>query len=152
MYETPYVLRALMACPMHISMYISWVVLHACSSLRSRAWSPSLEKPATLAGSIPLLAPGPWTMWGFLHWNCIRHLVLTSGPFQCLTPILLTLQIGHLDGLMTNQPMITHNCGVMHLVSFIFGGEELGITQLRPKGLVAVKSVVAGLIHYHLPA
>ena len=27
-----------------------------------------------------------------------------------------------LDGLMSNQPMLTHNCAVIHLVFFYFGG------------------------------
>ena len=61
-------------------------------------------------------------------------LYLASGSYfrvmTFLNPILQLSQIGHLDGLMTNQPMITHNCGVMHLVSLIFWGVELAMTQL----------------------
>lgn len=66
----------------------------------------------------------------------IVKLYLASGSYlramTILNPILLTSQMGHLDGLMTNQPMITHNCGVMHLVFLTFGGGELGVTQLWP--------------------
>lgn len=128
-FSPPYVLRAFLACPMHISMYILWLILHVSISARSRALSPCLEKPSTLARRVPLLAPGPSNVG-----VSTVKLYLASGSYframSILNPILLTLQMGHLDGLMTNQPMITHNCGVMHLVFLIFGGGELGITQL----------------------
>ena len=59
----------------------------------------------------------------------MMKLYLASGSYframMFLNPILQLSQIGHLDGLMTNQPMITHNCGVMHLVFLIFRGSNL---------------------------
>ena len=46
--------------------------------------------------------------WRFLWMNYIWHVVLTSGPSHLKLP-LLSPEIRHLDGLMTNQPVLTHN-------------------------------------------
>ena len=78
---------------------------------------------------VPLLAPGPFQRGGFYS-RIIPGIWFLLQGHTIQTPILHLSQMGHLDGLMTNQPMITHNCGVMHLVSFIFGGVDLAMTQL----------------------
>ena len=46
---------------------------------------------------------------------------------------------------MTNQPMLTHNCDFLHLVSNFFGGGELAMIQLT---FNLAKSIEAGLILY----
>ena len=56
--------------------------------------------------------------------------ILASGSYFramiVLNPILLSLQMGYRDGLMTNQLMITHYCGVIHLEFFnFFGGTDI---------------------------
>lgn len=120
--------------------------LWACISLSPRAWSPSLEKPAILASTCTSSRSGPIICGGFYTETIPGIWFLPQGHVS-VNSILLTLQMGHLDGLMTNQPMITHNCGVMHLVFFNFRGGNLLWLSYDRKGLVAVKSAVAGLIH-----
>ena len=46
---------------------------------------------------------------------------------------------------MTNQPMLTHNCDFLHLVSKFFGGGELAMIPLT---FNFAKSAEAGLILY----
>lgn len=95
--------------------------LWACISLSPGAWSPSLEKPAILASTCTSSRSGPIICGGFYTETIPGIWFLLQGHVS-VNSILLTLQMGHLDGLMTNQPMITHNCGVMHLVFFNFRG------------------------------
>lgn len=83
-------------------------------------------------GRDPSSRSGPMDCGGSYLMNFIRHLVLFSGPSHLKSPT--PCNIRHLDGLMTNQPMLTHNCGVIHLVFLIFGG-MLGLSngRLRPR-------------------
>lgn len=72
-------------------------------------------------GRDPSSRSGPINRGGRYPMNFTRHLVLSSGPSH-LKRSILSSYIRHLDGLMANQPMLTHNCAVIHLVFFYFGG------------------------------